>query len=67
MFYECIKVHKEHVFRKRILNYTCLCGACENAVLLVKGMGHACKTPNVPSDPYSIVEFYSCNDLVHAR
>ena len=62
MFYKFIKRRKEYVFHKNIPHYTCLCETCENAVLLAKGLGHACKSQHVPSDPHSIVEFYSCND-----
>ena len=62
MFYKFIKMHKEYVFHKNIPHYTCLCEVCENTVLLAKGLGHACKSQHVPSDPHSIVKFYSCND-----
>ena len=62
MFYKSIKMYNEYVFHKNIPQYTCLCEACENAVLLKKGFGHACKSRHVLSDPHSIVEFYSCND-----
>ena len=62
LFYKFIRVHKEYVFHKNIPHYTCLCEDCENTVLLAKGLNHACKSGHIPSDPHSIVEFYSCND-----
>ena len=55
-------MHKEYIFNKKIPHYTCLCEVCENVVLMSKGMGHACKTKTIPTDPHTIVEYYSCNE-----
>ena len=62
MFYKFIRLHKEYVFHKNIPHYTCLCEDCENTVLLARRLAHACKSRQVPSNPHSIAEFYSCND-----
>ena len=38
-----------------------LCEICENTSLLGKGLNNACKLKDVPSDPHSFVEKYSCD------
>ena len=37
-----------------------MCEICENTSLLGKGLNNACKSKDVPFDPHSIVEKYSC-------
>ena len=56
LFYRFVKMHQECIFNKKIPHYTCLCEVCENVVLMSKGMGHACKTKTIPTDPHTIVE-----------
>ena len=38
-----------------------MCEICENTSLLDKGLYNACKSKDVPFDPHSIVEEYSCD------
>ena len=61
LFYMFIKARKQYIYDNKILQNTCLHEICENTSLLGKGLNNAYKSNNVPFDPHSIVEKYSCD------
>ena len=60
--YRFLKSHKEYVYNKAIPQSSCLCEICENAVFVALALNKFLKIGSeVPKDPHSIVETYSCD------
>ena len=60
LFYKFIKARKQYIYNNRIPQNTCLCEIYENTSLLGKRLNNVCKSKDVPFEPHSIVEKYSC-------
>ena len=60
MLHRFLNEHKQYIYNKCIPHNTCLCEICENTVLLSKGIASAFSS-NIPTDPHTIAEHYSCD------
>ena len=60
MLHRLLNEHKQYIYNKRIPHNICLCEICENTVLLSKGIARTFPS-NIPTDPHTIAEHYSCN------
>ena len=49
-------------YNSKIPHNSSLCGICENASFLVKGLDNGSKRVQIPTDPRGIAERYSCHD-----
>ena len=61
LFYKFIKARKQYIYNIKIPQNTCLCEICENTSLMGKGLNNAGTSKEVPVDPHSLVEKYSCD------
>ena len=60
-FCKFIKAREHYFCNNKIPQKTCRCEVCKNTSLLSKGLNNAFKLKDVPSDPDSFVEKYSCD------
>ena len=60
MLHRFLNEQKQYIYNKRTPHSTCLCEICENTVLLSKGIARIFSF-NIPTDPHTIAEHYSCD------